>query len=101
VAARRLVPLTLALVAACYATIDTRPPAGHSPSSYEGNGVCDYYGPYGPRSSYWDAPGSGWATGLALGPNDHPYIGGGPVLGYSGGVVYGPMPPGYCPREER
>jgi hypothetical protein len=88
--------LTFALVAGCFAhTHDS-----YRPSSYEGgNGVCDYYGKYGPRQSYMYSPGSD--IGRPQGPNDHYYYGGGPFLAYGGGpVTYGPMPPGRCPRDE-
>jgi hypothetical protein len=88
----KLVLLTLSIAAGCYA--DAR--AGYP--GVEGPSVCDYYGPYGPRSSYYDAPGYGYAYGYAAIPNDHPYLYGGPTLVYGGGpVLYGPMPPGRCP----
>jgi len=94
-AARKLVLLTLAVAAGCHAHTRT----GYYPRS-EGTGICDYYGPYGPRSSYYYAPGYNY--GRPQGPNDHPLVyGGGPTFGYGGGPLYGygygPMPPGRCP----
>jgi hypothetical protein len=93
-AARGLALLTLAVAAGCYA----HGQPGRYP--YEGNTVCDYYGPYGPRSSYYYAPGTDLGVPHST-PNDHLYYGGGPTLGYGGGpLLYGPMPPGYCPRDK-
>ncbi|MGZ5968344.1 MAG: hypothetical protein ACXWP4_11805 [Polyangiales bacterium] len=96
-AARRLPWLTLALAAGCYAHTGN----SYYPSRYEGGGgeFCDYYGPYGPRSSYYYAPGTD--LGYPQGPNDHYFYGGGLALGYGGGPLYGPMPPGYCPRDKK
>jgi hypothetical protein len=83
---RRLL-MTIALLAGCTTH------SGRYPSTAEGSGVCDYYGRYGPRSSYYYAPGYNY--GRPQGPNDHPYLyGGGPTLGYGGGPA-----PASCPRD--